>query len=385
MALIFTTICFIILVWTTIAFCLVECYGSSRNADLVLETIHGDIYDCVDVYKQPTLLHPMLHKERIKMTIAKELEKQRSVKAKRLQKDENIYFKAEEFWLNKKGCSIGTVPIRRITREQLQSAKDASLSMANESHAENIIDFAGITIRATPEIKSFTSISTTVTLNNPQLKGLGQYSSATIFLRSADDAPNLEQIHAGWIVHPKLYGDGRTRLYSHWTIDGGQKTGCYNNICPGFVQLDSEVPIDYAFPKISRPMYGDVELKIQIYKDEDYYLFIQSMFVIGFWPETIFNELKNGSQIVRYGGKAYTPAGEPHSPPMGSGAFQLNDPQITCHMRQVLYGVGENQDVQPNVSLVETHDSRCYHAGSEYNAYDGYWDYNFLFGGPGFC
>ncbi|KAG5611938.1 hypothetical protein H5410_023219 [Solanum commersonii] len=67
MTLILTTLCFIILVWTTIAFCLVEGYGSSRNTDLVLETIHGDIYDCVDVYKQPTLLHPMLHKERIKI------------------------------------------------------------------------------------------------------------------------------------------------------------------------------------------------------------------------------------------------------------------------------------------------------------------------------
>ncbi|KAH0693714.1 hypothetical protein KY285_020811 [Solanum tuberosum] len=206
---------------------------------------------------------------------------------------------AEEFWLNKQGCPIGTVPIRRITREQLQSAKDASLSMENESHAENIIDFAGITIRATPEIKSFTSISATVTLNNPQLKGLGQYSSATIFLRSADEAPNLEQIHAGWIVQSKLYGDGRTRLYAHWTIDGGQKTGCCNNICPGFVQLDSEVPIDYAFPKISRPISTRMKTII----------FSYSLFVIGFWPETIFNELRNGSQIVRYGGKAYTPAG----------------------------------------------------------------------------
>ncbi|KAK4722023.1 hypothetical protein R3W88_012256 [Solanum pinnatisectum] len=67
MALIFTTICVIILVWTTIAFCLVKGYGSSQNAHLVVETIHGDIYDCVDIYKQPTLLHPMPHKEKIKV------------------------------------------------------------------------------------------------------------------------------------------------------------------------------------------------------------------------------------------------------------------------------------------------------------------------------
>ncbi|KAG5612017.1 hypothetical protein H5410_023298 [Solanum commersonii] len=234
MTLIFTTLCFIILVWTTIAFCLVEGYGSSRNADLVLETVHGDIYDCVDVYKQPTLLHSMPHKERNK-------------------------------------------------------------------------------------------------------------------------------------------------------TDGGQKTGCYNNICPGFVQLDTIVPIDYAFPKISRPMYDDYELIIQIYKDEDYYLLFQGLFVIGFWPETIFNELRNGSQVVRYGGQAFTPAGEPYSPPMGNGNFQDGNPHTTCHMHQVLYGVGYNQLVQPDESLVQTHQSRCYHEGSQHNAHDDYWDYNFLFGGGGFC
>ncbi|KAG5611937.1 hypothetical protein H5410_023218 [Solanum commersonii] len=243
------------------------------------------------------------------MTIAKELEKQRSVKAKRLQKDENIYFKAEEFWLNKKGCPIGTVPIRQLTQEQLQNAKDASLSMANKSLAEDIIDFAGIRINASLEIKSFTSATTIVTLYNLHVNGLGQYSSATIFHQSADNATNFEQIQAGWIVHPQLYGDSRTRLYSHWTTDGGQKTGCYNNICPGFVQLDTTVPIDYAFPKISRPMYDDYELEIQIYKDEDYYLLFQGFISIGFWPETIFNELRNGSQVVRYGGQVFTPAG----------------------------------------------------------------------------
>ncbi|KAK4722045.1 hypothetical protein R3W88_012278 [Solanum pinnatisectum] len=240
MALIFTTLCFIILVWTTIAFCLVEGYGSSRHANLVLETIHGDIYDCVDVYKQPTLLHPMPHKERIKV---------------------------------------------------------------QDLYSYNLIDF---------------------------------------FFFSFD----------------------KQNLITHNSV---------------------VLPIDYAFPKISRPMYDDYELLIQIYKDEDYYLLFEGLFVIGFWPETIFNELRNGSQVVRYGGQAFTPAGEQYSPPMGNGNFEDGNPHTTCHMRQVLYGVGYNQLVQPDESLVQTHQSRCYHEGSQHNAHDDYWDYNFLFGGGGFC
>jgi len=117
----------------------------------------------------------------------------------------------------------------------------------------------------------------------------------------------------------------------------------------------------------------------------DYYLLFQGLFVIGFWPETIFNELRNGSQTVRYGGQAYTPAGEPNSPSMGNGNYQDGNPHITCHMRQVMYGVDIDQEVQPDESLVQTHRSRCYCEGKENNARDGYWDYNFLFGGAGNC
>lgn len=117
----------------------------------------------------------------------------------------------------------------------------------------------------------------------------------------------------------------------------------------------------------------------------DYYLLFQGLFSIGFWPETLFNELRNGSQVVRYGGQAFTPAGQQFSPPMGNGNFEDGNPHTTCHMRQVMYGVGYDQDVQPDESLVQTHQSRCYHEGSQHNAHDDYWDYNFVFGGAGFC
>ncbi|OIT21839.1 PREDICTED: uncharacterized protein LOC109218374 isoform X1 [Nicotiana attenuata] len=306
MALRLTTVCFIILVWNIIAFCVVEGYGSSRRANVTVETIHGDIYDCVDIYKQPALLHPMLDKERIKRTIAKELEKQR-LKAKKPQKDQFSYFKAEEYWLNKEGCPIGTVPIRRMTKEH---------HLTNGFPTDDIIDFAGISIKASPAINKFTGASTIVTLYNPQVNGPGQYTSATIFLESGD-ATNLEQIQTGWIVHPQLNGDGRTRLYTYWTADGQQKTGCYNSICPGFIQLSSEIPVDYAFPKVSLPQYDSQELQIQIYKDQEHYLQLFSVFVIGLWPDDIFKALRNGSERVRYGGQAHTPAGETVSPPMG--------------------------------------------------------------------
>ncbi|KAH0693712.1 hypothetical protein KY285_020809 [Solanum tuberosum] len=38
---------------------------------------------------------------------------------------------------------------------------------------------------------------------------------------------------------------------------------------------------------------------------------------------------------------------------------------LTCHMRQVMYGVDIDQEVQPDESLVQTHRSRCYCEGKE--------------------
>ncbi|WMV26425.1 hypothetical protein MTR67_019810, partial [Solanum verrucosum] len=60
-------------------------------------------------------------------------------------------------------------------------------------NADLVLEFAGISINASPEIKSFTSVTTTVTLYNLQVNGLDQYSSATIFHQSADNATNFEQ------------------------------------------------------------------------------------------------------------------------------------------------------------------------------------------------
>lgn len=77
-----------------------------------------------------------------------------------------------------------------------------------------------------------------------------------------------------------------------------------------------------------------------------YYLQLATMFAIGFWPDTLFNKLRNGSETIRYGGKAYAPAGETMSPPIGNGQFQAGNPHLTCHMRQIMYGV----DIDPRSS-----------------------------------
>ncbi|KAH0652907.1 hypothetical protein KY289_030585 [Solanum tuberosum] len=118
----------------------VERYKYVARSNFTIETIHGDLYDCVDIYKQPTLLHSTLGSERIKMTIAKKLERQKlkAMEPKRGNKSDG--FKAEEYWLNKEGCPVGTMPIRKMTKKQLQRDLDASMSLGNQYFGYNWID-----------------------------------------------------------------------------------------------------------------------------------------------------------------------------------------------------------------------------------------------------
>ncbi|XP_060212002.1 uncharacterized protein LOC132639580 [Lycium barbarum] len=191
-------------------------------------------------------------------------------------------------------------------------------------------------------------------------------------------------------VHPRLYGDTWTHLFTMWTVHGYQKTGCYSTQCPGFIQLSRLIPIDYSFPRTSdiETDYKEVLLRVYQTEDFDYHLVLPTIDEeIGMWNWQVFDRLSaDAANLVQHGGKVYTPAGEDISPPMGNGQFRGGHWQLTSYMRKVLYEIEVNdhkQEVPPDDSKVEPHESRCFYEGNHYNAKDGYWDYNFLFGSAG--
>ncbi|KAF3625806.1 putative caffeoylshikimate esterase-like [Capsicum annuum] len=166
-------------------------------------------------------------------TIAKELERQRLKAMQSKKAHKSGVFMIEEFWLNKEGCPFGTVPIRKIAKKQLQSAGDASSSLAYEYF--------------------------------------------------------------------------------------------------GYKWIDTE--------------YVDYHLVMPVMNEE-----------IGMWPYEVFNRLSaNAANLVQYGGKVYTPAGEDISLPMGNGQFRGGQRYLTSYMRKVLYEIqvdGHKEQVPPDDSKV---------------------------------
>ncbi|CAI8618464.1 unnamed protein product [Vicia faba] len=88
-----------------------------------------------------------------------------------------------------------------------------------------------------------------------------QLSLSSIWLESGPSI-ELNSIKAGIGVHPNLYGDNQLRLTGQWTADGLKKTGCYNILCSGFVQVNRDK--EYALGTILHPVGSIGSIKNQL-------------------------------------------------------------------------------------------------------------------------
>ncbi|KAL3536970.1 hypothetical protein ACH5RR_000336 [Cinchona calisaya] len=292
-------------------------------------------------------------------------------------------FNPEDIWEKKEGCPLGTIPIRRRTKRQLQKASAYTSEALKQSAYNQGVDFAGIAAKLRPGKKYF-GASAYVDIYNPQVLNSDQFSSATIAVQSGDTS-NLNEIQVGWIVYPAIYGDYKTRLYTSWTADYYHSTGCYNIDCPAFVSVSSTIPFDYAFPDIStrgNTQY-DIKLRLQLTVNGYWLVYLNTNLLIGYWPSSIFTSLGNGGDNVLWGGQVFTPPTQDTSPPMGSSTFINGQKKETCYMRQVLVVDNDNLEIPPDDSFLETHDSRCYFEGDNNLSDDPFWAYYFLFGGEG--
>ncbi|KAF7151940.1 hypothetical protein RHSIM_Rhsim02G0167100 [Rhododendron simsii] len=215
------------------------------------------------------------------------------------------------------GCPVGTVPIRRITKEDLIREKIAS-KIKSVEYSTLGDHFAVVRIRANSN-KKFVGAGGKISIHNPRVDGRS-YSAARVSVRNGPDT-----IAAGWRVDPTLYGDTRTRLYIR--LDAG-KSHCFNTRCPGFVIVRSDIPLDQAYNTISVPGGQFFVLEAYIIKDQpngNWWVELgPSRTQVGFWPKQIFSGLQDLATYIEWGGKTYSPSGTT-PPQMGSGMFAVKN------------------------------------------------------------
>ncbi|XP_059441780.1 protein neprosin-like [Corylus avellana] len=266
----------------------------------------GDVgeVDCVDMYKQPAFDHHLLKNHKIQMNP--------SFSTRR--KTNEDFLKSQLVGFR---CPQGMVPIRR---------PKTGLKSFSKSHGGSLHTFAtklpgeySVGIETT-EDATYHGAKAVITINNPRVE-VGQYSKAQIWVRHGPDA-ETNSIEVGWAVHPKLYGDNRTRLTAYWTADGFQKTGCYNTECPGFVQVHNEYHLGGYFANISvfdGPQYGFKMTIIQDQETGNWWLMDDDDYKYGYWPKEIFTHLATGASYLRYGGATFSPSNIQTPVPMGNG------------------------------------------------------------------
>ncbi|PWA37877.1 hypothetical protein CTI12_AA586510 [Artemisia annua] len=332
----------------------------------------GDIIDCVLIHLQPAFDLPQLKGslplDPPELPIPnghEQAEKESEIK---------------QVWSsNGESCPNGTIPIRRTTASDILSSSSISNfgkkirpdSLATHEYAVGTVG-EGVYHGAKGVFNFW----------KPNVTGVNEFSLSQMWLEY--NVPNrlLNTIEAGWMVYPDLFKDnGSPRLFNYWTPDD-YKTGCYNLLCPGFVQTTNK----YSLGGVLHPLstYDGTQYIISIFifkaKTGDWWLHMGDT-VIGYWPSSLFPDLCNNATDVHYGGEVISNIDLKHtSTQMGSGHFPEEGYKKAAYIRN-LEVVDIEYSLKPasNLKLVNT-DSNCYAVTSGFGEKWGNYIY---FGGPG--
>ncbi|XP_030441777.2 uncharacterized protein LOC115663959 [Syzygium oleosum] len=289
-------------------------------------TKEGDTIDCVDINKQPALDHPLLKNHKV-------------------QKEPNLHVSLRK-----------TSPITK------------SVVSLTDLMVENIKYGGGGRV---------TVYNLTTTPD--------QFTSHHVWIESGP-SENVSMIIAGWMVAPPLFGDTISRLFTYWTGDG-YRNGCYNALCPGFVQVSREVTPGFIL-KPTSTYGGDLyELAIDIEQDRNtgnwWLVVLGAKIKVGYWPKELFSYLRDGSQYIAWGGIG-SAGSDGICPPMGNGHMPDDNLKHAAIFRQLHWVRSDGKSLPPSDNTREWVDrSNVYGLVNHHHVKQDRSGYAISFGGPG--
>ncbi|XP_048446396.1 uncharacterized protein LOC108867771 [Pyrus x bretschneideri] len=356
----------------------------------------GDIVDCVDIYKQPAFDHPALRNHKIQVyfnpSFVRRMYETKTGKHygwlhlnetfyswkvnevnDLLQMTPNLQFTSEapssspspspspsasspvqndhnssqqilsQIWQKSGSCPDGTIPIRRIRRQDLLRA--ASLEHfgkkpANSYYSTN--DEKGAAAILITVGYSYTGAHGDINIWNPRVQSPDEFTTAQIWLKNGPgDA--FESVESGWVVNPKLYGDEASRLFVYWTKDAYKSTGCFDLTCSGFVHTNKDLALGMALGPVSSEMGPQYQATFSISKDfhtNNWWVRVGQNIPVGYFPPELFFYLTKGvAALVEWGGEVYSSKikkNHPHTATeMGSGDFAWGKLGNACYIKQV--------------------------------------------------
>nr|POF03706.1 hypothetical protein CFP56_06626 [Quercus suber] len=257
-------------------------------------------------------------------------------------------------------CPEGTIPIRRTNEKDLLRA---NYGRKKHNTVPNVIDTPDLHEYATlrEEGDRYYGMNAEINVWNPQVQLQEEFSLAQFWVEGVDNnGVFLDSIEAGAMS------------------DAYQNTGCYNMMCPGFVQIDPRLALGASFTPYSE--YGGVQKAINyfVYKDNvdgHWWLHLNNMYLIGYWPSSLFSVLSDSASSVTWGGEVANVkfGGQHTTTQMGSGHFPEEGPTRASYFQnlkvmdaqQVLRGPRNNHRIvtHPNCYNFLKDDDFFYYGG----------------------
>lgn len=349
-----------------------------------IQSPDGDIIDCVLLSQQPAFDHPLLKNHKIQMR--PNFPEQLSVN---LTKDETS---KPQLWHSVGSCPSGTIPVRRTTKEDILRANKmkqygrkfhrpvqmptsaASVSQSGHEHAIGYVQGG-----------SYYGAKATISVWDPSVQVANEFSLSQLWILAGSFNSDLNSIEAGWQVSPDLYGDNNTRLFTYWTSDAYQATGCYNLLCSGFVQVSDQIAMGATISPVSSYNGRQYDITILIWKDPkagNWWMQFGDKYVMGYWPSSLFTTLTKSAGTIEWGGEVVnSDAGGQHTTTqMGSGHFPSEGFGKSSYFSNLLLVDANNNLISPGSVSTFADKSNCYDVQSGSNSDWG--DY-FYYGGPG--
>jgi hypothetical protein len=245
---------------------------------------------------------------------------------------------AKDRFGNEQYCPAGTIPMRRLTLEEVsrfesldhffqrgrwakghpvetrRNGRDAS-SGHRYAHAYQTVNNNG----------GYTWLNGWDPNPSP-----GVFSLSQCWYSAFNAAQQVQTVECGWQVYPNKYSAAGPVLFSYWTADGYQNTGNYNLDAPAFVQTNNSWVLGGAFPNWTTPGGGqNVGFGVEYNQDSsgNWWLGIGggagSFTPIGYYPASLWSgtQMASFATGIDYGGEVAPSDGSAATGQMGSGAF----------------------------------------------------------------
>jgi hypothetical protein len=289
-------------------------------------------------------------------------------------------------------CPEGTIPMRRITLEDLTRFETLQhfFQKASGEVRPPVSSPAGIAL-AVPATHRYAHAyqfvdnaggSSFLNIWDPQIVS-DQVFSLCQHWYVAGSGAGLQTAECGWQVYPQLYGNTNPVFFTYWTANGYAGTGCYNMTCSAFVHTGGSFTPGMAFGSISVKGGTQYELELAYYHSGGkWWLYVNGTAgsnAIGYYPDSIYQggALTGNAKEIDYGGEV---VGSTTFPPMGSGVFANAGFQQSAYQRAINYFPPGGGAVAANLTTSEP-SPKCYTA--QLANYTDPWDATLWYGGPG--